>query len=114
MKKLIALTLISLMSSFSFAEPTSASLEPLMGVLTTENGVFIQTHSGGCTSKDSFIVKKQKEGSVTEVAFWRVQHDPCLALYFYGTILGYSYEELGLEAGENFIVRNPMTFSKVR
>jgi hypothetical protein len=114
MKTLLAFILVSFSSIISFADPMSPSVEPLFGVITSSNGVYIQAHSGGCTSKDSFVVKKVRVGSITEITFMRVEGDPCLALYTYGTLLNYSYEDLGLEYGTNFIVRNPLTFSKVR
>jgi hypothetical protein len=114
MKTWIATALMTLLSLAAVAEPISPRPEPLMGFMTSVHGVRIQAPSGGCTSKRSFAVKKEKYGAVTMLTFLRTESDLCLALYMYGVELSYTYQELGLEQGENFIIRNPMTFSKAR
>lgn len=114
MKTLIIALLMMFTAPKSFADPVPPYMEPLLGTMTSLEGVHIQVRSRGCTSKDSFLVKKEKNGATMELRFIRVENDPCLALLLYGEILSYSFEELGLNLGEKFIVRNPITFSKVR
>lgn len=114
MKTFNIVALLLLLSLNSFAEPMRPSLEPLLGSMTSLDGVHIQVRSRGCTWKNSFVVQKERSGSVTAVTFVRIDFDPCLALFQYGTEIDYTYEELGLRPNENFIIRNPMTFSKAR
>jgi len=113
MKTTLAFILISLVSSFSFADHFTPRLEPLLGVMTSPHGVRIQVNSGGCTNKRSIAVQKEKVGSVIKIAFFRIEEDPCLAFFYYGDILNYSFEELGLHEHDIFMVRNPLTFSRV-
>jgi hypothetical protein len=114
MKTLIISSLFLLTSLNSFAEPMRPTVEPLLGSMTSVDGVRIQVPTRGCTWKNSFIVQKESSGSVTTVTFIRVEFDPCLAFYYYGTALSYSYEELGLHHNEKFIISNPMTSSNAR
>lgn len=113
--KTFFMTLLLVLSSLnSFAEPMKPAVESLLGSMTSPGGVRIQVRSSGCTWKNSFVVHKESSGSVTLLTFVRVDFDPCLALYYYGQELSYSYEELGLQPHENFMIRNPMTFSEAR
>lgn len=114
MKSMVIAILVLFSSASSFAENGPARVEPLMGVITAWSGVYIQAHSSGCTDKSSFIVKKDRSDDVTRLTFVRVEEDPCLALYVFGKVINYSFEELGLESGEKFFVTNPLVFSKAR
>jgi hypothetical protein len=114
MKTLLLTACLFLSSVAAFAEPISPRPEALLGSMITGRGLLVQTNSGGCTSKNSFVVQKEKSGLVTTLTFLRVENDLCMALFLYGVTFEYSYRELGLEAGEHFIIRNPRTFSTVR
>lgn len=114
MKSLTIAFLILISAASSFAENGRPSIEPLMGVMTSWSGVYIQAHSSGCTDKNSFAVKKDRSSDVTKLTFVRIEEDPCLALYVFGQVISYSFEELGLESGEKFFVTNPLVYSKAR
>lgn len=89
----------------AFAE--HQSLEPLMGHFVTQGGVQIQVPSGGCTWKKHFQVTQEFKDGVHHLAFVRLQQDPCRAYIPYGEILTFSFEELGLKAGDRFMMANP-------
>lgn len=114
MKTFLISSLIVFLSQGASALSSITYLEPLMGVMTLTDGVHIQTKSSGCTFKRSFIVKKEVNGDLIELSFVRVERDPCLAFYDYGTVLSYSFEELGLQRGDKFAIRNPVGILRVR
>jgi hypothetical protein len=69
-------------------------------------GVHIQVRSGGCTDKKSFTVVKENLGEVQVLNFMRVSSDLCLAMLPYGTVITYSFDELGLKAEDMIQIGN--------
>lgn len=109
--KTMAFLLVLLMANASFAQPSQA--EPLLGVMSSPQGISIQVHSGGCTRQDSFAPQLNRDNEITKVTFYRVVPDTCMAQLYYGTVLTYSFEELGLRPYEKFEVTNGLSYSKV-
>jgi hypothetical protein len=104
MKLLFTLFAALVLTSMANAAPES---EPLMGHFTTKGAVNIQVRSGGCTYKRHFQVGKEVKDGYVEITFVRKQEDPCRAYLPYGEIITFSFEELGLRAGEKFKFGNP-------
>ena len=84
-----------------------ALLEPLYGDFFNQSGVYIQVFSGGCTTKESFVIQKQQHKGIELIYFYRVKPDYCKALVKYGKVINFSYEELGLKFNDRFKVMNP-------
>jgi hypothetical protein len=105
MTKRFLLSILFLFSpSLAFAEP---ELESLMGHMTTPVGVHIQVYSGGCTWKALFQVESKKNGDLHKISFIRKKQDLCRAYLPYGQVLSFSFEELGLQNGDQVEIANP-------
>ncbi|MBC7370915.1 MAG: hypothetical protein H7326_05075 [Bdellovibrionaceae bacterium] len=112
MKKLIfALCLLTNLNAAN-AERILPTLIPIMGIMTSSNGIHIQVASGGCTSKKNFAIRKDQTTPFVVFGIYRLADDPCLALLRSGVVLTYTYEELGLERGTDFLFQNPLAFSR--
>lgn len=85
----------------------ATSVERILGVHYNSEGVTYQVASNGCTSKDSFQVTL-RETSPVQVVLERQYEDMCRAFFIYGTEITFSYTELGLTAGEQFVIANPL------
>ncbi len=81
--------------------------EPLMGSFVSRHGVHIQVRSGGCTEKNDFRFEKQVIEGRHVLSFHRLRPDLCLALFPYGKILTFTFEELGLLHNDLYSIRNP-------
>jgi hypothetical protein len=77
-------------------------LEPLMGHFTTQGGVPIQVTSAGCTWKKQFKIRKEIDERRIRLVLNRQVVAPCRAYISYGEILTFSFEELGLKAGDGY------------
>ncbi len=107
-------TLLTLAISFlAFSAKADRNLEPLMGHFTTQGGVQIQVYSGGCTWKKHFEVTQEMNEGKIRLSFYRKAVDPCRAYIPYGEILTFSFEELGLKAGDVFEIANPGSATRV-
>jgi hypothetical protein len=104
MIKNIFTTCLLVLSSVAFADQR---YEPVIGHFVTQGGVQVQVQSGGCTYKRQFTVKQELREGVHQLAFVRLQQDPCRAYIPYGEIISFSFEELGLKAGDLFMMANP-------
>lgn len=114
MKTFIKTLLISIVllaasgASAAFQEPGT---EVLMGVQVIGNSVKILVHSGGCTWKESFSVKKSfnvRQNSV-DVTFVRVIPDYCEGFFPEGRVMSFSLADLRIRAGQSFSVVNPVS-----
>lgn len=88
------------------AAPIPPTEEALFGKMVTFAGLHIQVPSHGCTDKSSFKVIRENVAGIEVLTFLRVLSDECRALHPYGVVLTYSFEELGLKAGEAFALGN--------
>lgn len=87
-------------------------VEQLYGMQVGPEGVMFQVFSGGCTTKEHFRIERFTADPV-QILLIRVVPDLCEAFRPYGTTLTYSYESLGLENGQRFIVLNPKSPIKI-
>ena len=107
MKKIVAsLLLILTTNSWASMQPGT---EPLMGAQVFGNSVKIQVRTGGCTWKDSFIVKKSLNvrRNVAELTFVRIVPDNCEAFIPQGRVFTFSLSELRVRSLEGFVIANP-------
>ena len=88
----------------------AAHAETLKGFLVNGEGLTFQVESGGCTSKDDFELR-QLETFPVQLELVRVNPDFCEAYLPYGTSLTYSWDELGMQDGSEFILRNELQSS---
>lgn len=104
MKKLFqTLVLVCLMQSLAAQAET---VESLLGMNVNSKGISFQVSSGGCTSKASFQVI-MLETSPKQLKLIRVKPDYCEAYVPFGTVVKFSYQELGLKRGDSFKIFNP-------
>lgn len=82
------------------------AVESLLGLQVDARGVVFQVFSGGCTTKADFRLARFQSAPV-QLLLIRMHPDRCEAVVPYGTRLRYSYERLGLEHGQRFVVLNP-------
>ncbi len=97
-------SVIVLTSSFVQAKPM---LETLLGYLHNYEGLVFQVHSGGCTTKDDFIVVITNK-DVQEVRLYRVRPDFCRAHLVHGTLIKFSFDELPIDRHRRFKIVNPI------
>ncbi len=105
MKTFIIASLI-LSSSGTFA------YEEILGVMSDKDGVTFQVTSSGCTSKEHFRTTFL-DTIPMGLILTREVPDPCDAHVPYGTTVKFSYEELDLEAGAEFVIKNPISIFQV-
>lgn len=112
MKNLIAI--LTLIAGFS-AHAIDRRIEPLLGAYIKTSSVKIQVESNGCTWKKSFVVNKQydRNSDVMQILIVRMVPDLCEGYFPEGKTLVYSFEELGLQRGQNFQIVNPLAVHRV-
>ena len=102
-RKFLTLMILSTLAAFSaFAQD-----EKLLGFMANTKGMTFQVASGGCTSKASFRIDYLKSLPV-QIMLVRTVEDFCEAYLPYGTELEFSWDELGLTKGEEFVLANPI------
>jgi hypothetical protein len=108
MKTLVA-TLLT-MAAITAQAQQDTGVEVLMGAQIHQNSVKILVHTGGCTWKESFIIKKNYNAlsDSTAVTFVRVIPDNCEAYIPQGRVLTFSREELRLRANSKLTLANPI------
>lgn len=82
-------------------------IEPLKGLAVLPEGIVFQVASSGCTSKADFQVDVL-ESDPLQLRLIRLQEDPCDASLPFGTVIRFSYQELGIVGGSEFRVINPL------
>ena len=97
------------------AQAIETRVEPLLGNFVGTNGIKIQVESGGCTHKNSFLVKRRlnAKDQVIQLLFQRVEADTCESYRPTGRALLFSFEELQLERGQSFQIANPLGVHRV-
>jgi hypothetical protein len=91
---------------------TSAAVEPLLGVLVWRRAILFQVASSGCTTKNDFTVDVL-ESNPLQLRLVRLEQDPCDAVVPLGTLIRFSYRELGIARGDTFRVVNPLAAFQV-
>ena len=106
MKKTIAITTMIFTSALQAQQFVGEEL--LMGAQVYGNSIKIQVHSGGCTTKQSFLVKKSlnRVKNSTDLTFFRIVADKCEAYIPEGRVLNYSMSDLRLPANQKFNITN--------
>lgn len=98
------LILLTLFFSFwAFAHTT----EEILGVSYDGAGMTFHVQSGGCTNKSdfNFIVSLTSPPQLTLV---RNRQDLCEAMLPYGQIIKFTYSEMGLKSGDEFVITNKL------
>ena len=104
MKFLVSIFGLVLLSASVSATPGIP--EHLMGFYTSPKGIHFQVWSGGCTDKIDFYLYK-KETFPVQLSLVRAKHDMCEGYLPYGTVITYSWKELGLRPSD-FTLENPV------
>jgi hypothetical protein len=108
MKLKIAALVVSLSLQISvFAK--AAEPEIIFGFITDMNGIYVQVSSGGCTSRSSFSVQSNKVKDRLNIVFVRSWSDPCRAFFPYSTVVHFTYEELGIDRNQKFLILNQVS-----
>ncbi len=82
--------------------------EPVYGVWFDEKGLNARVSSNGCTDKDSFRLEVNY-GATNTLTLVRTRPDMCRALIREGRVLTWSLKEVGIGAGVNVRLTNPVT-----
>ncbi|MGF1462010.1 MAG: hypothetical protein ACFB2Z_02375 [Maricaulaceae bacterium] len=83
--------------------------EPIYAARVEAEGVYVTVRSNGCTNKSQFDVDVDEERDrVYSAAFRRIQADRCASDPQGRDELYFSYSELGVPAGADLFVRNPL------
>ncbi len=88
------------------ASGEAGDAERILGVRAGPRGIAFQVSSGGCTAKEDFDVKIM-ESFPLQLELVRMEPDLCEAYVPYGKTIRFSYRELRLADGDQFIVVNP-------
>lgn len=103
----IALTL-GFMTSIAQADPAQGKVEKVLGYQPSAKGVVFQVSSGGCTQRDDFVAKIERNNTgIVQVQLIRTRPDLCHPYLPMGERIGFTYEELGFNPGERFTILNP-------
>jgi hypothetical protein len=120
MKHTTIITAILLSCALSFADGSSSpgnpgpidpptdpspTIEVLKGFTSNHKGITVQVESNGCTSKSNFEISILESYPV-QIRVERTKPDWCRGYLQYGTVLKYSYAELGLRSGSMFFLVN--------
>lgn len=108
---MLILPLIALIQIAPLAEPSppAAPLERVYAVHRDTDGLSVRVRSNGCTSASSFSVSTVQQGDRKEVTLVRTQPDYCRALLRDGVAIKWTWAQLGVAAGDEVIVRNPLS-----
>lgn len=106
MKKII-FTLCTLLSVSALA--LEGRSERILGYLPSNKGLAFQVNSGGCTRKSDFTSKVERDSSsgLIYLTLIRLQPDLCYPFIPMGERFQFTYEELGITSGDNFVIANP-------
>ena len=105
--KTILLSLCILVSTTALASP-QGHLEKILGYLPSNKGLTFQVTSGGCTQKSDFTskVEKDKSTGVIYLSLLRLRPDLCYPFIPMGERFNFTYAELGITSGDNFVIAN--------
>lgn len=82
--------------------------EQLLGFMTSHDQISFQVFSGGCTTKEDFILEL-RESDPVQMVLKRIKPDYCEAYLPYGVILTYTLAEAGLIAGKKYKLVNQLS-----
>jgi len=85
---------------------TTETPETLRAVRFADGALIARVDSNGCTSAADFAVSVA-EGTPVDITLTRTRQDPCRAIVREGVELRWTYEELGLTAGQTVRIANP-------
>lgn len=124
MRKSLALICVLAAGACAASEPArlaaasetdvDSDLEQLYAVYHTDDGLRVRAASNGCTNEDSFDVQVQQGsgqggGSAYVVSFVRTTPDRCSGYSgVLGEVLFFPYAEIGVPAGADVTVANPV------
>lgn len=85
--------------------------EVLMGAQIIGRSVKILVHSGGCTWKESFSIKKSfnPRQNSTDITFVRIIPDYCEGFFPEGRVISFSLGDLRIRDGQSFSITNPIS-----
>lgn len=89
------------------APAASAALEPVRAVRAEDGRLIVRVDSNGCTQAADFAVRIEESDPV-RVRLERQKPDHCRALVPDGVEVSWTYEELGLTAGQAVRLFNPL------
>ncbi len=79
--------------------------ESIFGQLPDHSGLQFQVYSGGCSNKSDFEVRIL-ESEPLQLELIRLNPDYCRAYLPYGVKIKFTWNEIGISAGEKFTVKN--------
>lgn len=86
---------------------TLLELEPLLSVSADAGGVTIKVASRGCARREDFVFRVEPRGRDMAVAFARRRLEVCRSPAVQPMALRFSYDELGVKAGQGVVILNP-------
>ena len=90
---------------FSLNANASGGPEVILGYSYNSDGVSFQVESGGCTQKSDFSFQILEKYPI-EIILIRDRADFCEAYYPYGTVIEFTYKEMGVTEGMEFVIGN--------
>ena len=114
MKKQVKYLILGLITVFAAlpvygTRPAAGPGETLLGLYYERDGVVFQVESGGCTHKQYFKIEAMETSPAT-YTLHKVIEDTCETVrpIFYGTVVKFTYEEMGIPRGQKFMIGNPL------
>ena len=106
MRSLI-LTILVGFSSMAMSAVPDVTQEKILGYQPAHTGIYFQVKSGGCTQREDFRVQSSKDDNgILQLTLLRVRPDTCHPFLPMGIRFKFTYEELGMTAGEPFTILN--------
>lgn len=107
MRKLVLSILLGLSSLTVHAADNAGTQEKILGYQPARTGIFFQVKSGGCTQREDFRVLLAKDANgILQMTLVRIRPDTCHPFLPMGIRFKFTYQELGMNAGEAFTVLN--------
>lgn len=85
----------------------STEIEVIRGMIASENGIYFNVDSNGCTIKEDFEVTVTKKDEQNIILLQRIRQDFCRGYLPQGVKLFFTYDELGFDEGF-FMLANPL------
>ncbi|MDB5460248.1 MAG: hypothetical protein JWO72_1989 [Caulobacteraceae bacterium] len=100
--------MMALAGAGSAAAYTVPPIEPIYGVTVGKEAITVRVASNGCTRKSDLTVAVAKNPPRPMVLIARKHPDTCRSVAAGHAEVVYSFEELGLDAGQPFALANPL------
>jgi hypothetical protein len=106
MKKMI-FTLMSLMCLEKIAQAETQD-EKILGYQPTQEGIIFHVTSSGCTKPEDFVVDLSRDDQTrtSAIKLVRTRPDNCYSFIPMGVKISFTFEQLGMQASEAFVVQN--------